>query len=64
MVSPQAELQLVQLLKAIAEEESHIEDVRQELAEIDTFEPFTVFKSIDTNSNDYISLSQLYEFLR
>ncbi len=57
------ERQLALLFKAIGTEEIQIEESRQALAEEPKFEPFTAFKSIDQDSRDFITASQLQNFL-
>lgn len=64
MPSLQTQYKLADLLKAVAEGEKQVEIVRQVLAEKAAFEPYTAFKRIDRNSNSYITVYELVDFLR
>jgi Ca2+-binding EF-hand superfamily protein len=63
MLSVQTESLLAQLFNEIAEGEKRVESVRQTLAQILDFDPYSAFNRIDRFQSGYISISDLQDFL-
>ena len=64
MFGHESKLKLKELLVYTAESEIGIEKMRQILAAMRDFEPYTAFKRIDRNNTGYISGSALCKFMR
>ena len=59
-----SKLKLKELLLFIAEQELAIEKMRQILAAIRDFEPYTAFRRIDRDGSGYIGAKELCQFQR
>lgn len=54
---------LVDLFQTIAEQESHVEDLRLQLAQCSDFKPRSLFNLIDEERNNKISVEELQQFM-
>ena len=54
-----SKLKLKELLLFVAEQELAIEKMRQILAAIRDFEPYTAFKRVDRNGTGYVGYTEL-----
>lgn len=63
MISLRTQAKLSQLIQCIATGEKQTEITRQVLAEQYQFEPHTAFRRIDANRDQYITQSEIMDFL-
>jgi len=59
MFGPESKAKLKELFVYVAEEELHIEKLRQVLCENQEFEPYTAFKRIDRESTGLLNKKSL-----
>ena len=64
MFGHESKLKVKEILVYYAEQEIQVEKLRQILASMRDFEPYTAFKRIDRNSNGAIGANELTQFQR
>ena len=64
MISSNTQLQLANVIMAIATEERSVERIRQTLARIPSFSPYSAFLRIDRNKHRLIDVNDLKKFMK
>lgn len=64
MISYDTKLKLKDLFVCLADEELGIEKLRQVLASIKEFEPYSAFKRIDRDDNGLLTSKKICQYLR
>ncbi len=64
MISLDNEIRLANLLIALGEGESEVEEAREKLARHHEFDPYILYRQLDRTNKGYITVPELHEYFK